>query len=91
VKHPVRPARIHHGPGGYRIGAPALAGQYAEYIERQLAAFAQGTRENDIYEQMRLITRQLTPEEMKAVAEFYGAHDRKLASKDQIRVRAMVR
>jgi cytochrome c553 len=31
---------------------------------------------------MRAITRQLTPDEMKAVAAFYGAQDRQLASKD---------
>jgi len=33
-----------------------------------------------VYEQMRAIARQLTPEEMKAVAEFYGAPDHHLAS-----------
>jgi hypothetical protein len=38
--------------------------------------------DNDIYEQMRVIASQLTPEEMKAVAAFYGAQDRQLASKD---------
>jgi cytochrome c553 len=78
----IAPCSACHGPGGYRIGAPALAGQYAAYIERQVAAFAQGIRHNDIYEQMRAIARQLTPDEMKAVAEFYGAQDRQLASKD---------
>jgi cytochrome c553 len=81
-KRGIAPCAACHGPGGYRIGAPALEGQYAGYIERQLAAFAQGIRENDIYEQMRVIARQLTPEEMKALAEFYGAQDRRLASKD---------
>jgi cytochrome c553 len=60
----------------------ATKGQYAAYIERQLAAFAQGMRQNDIYEQMRAIARQLTTEEMKAVAEFYGAPDHHLASSD---------
>jgi cytochrome c553 len=64
------------------MGAPPLKGQYTAYIERQLAAFAQGIRQNDIYEQMRAIARQLTPEEMKAVAEFYGAPDHHLASND---------
>jgi cytochrome c553 len=47
-----------------------------------LAAFAQDIRQNDIYEQMRAIARQLTPEEMKAVAEFYGAPDHHLVSSD---------
>jgi cytochrome c553 len=68
----IAPCSACHGPGGFRLGAPPLAGQYAAYIERQLASFAQGIRHNDIYEQMRAIARQLTPDEMKAVAEFYG-------------------
>jgi hypothetical protein len=68
--------------GGYKIGAPALAGQYAAYIERQLAGFAQGIRHNDIYEQMRAIARQLTPDEMKAVAVFYGSQGPELAAKN---------
>ena len=42
------------------------------YIERQLAAFPQGFRRNDVNEQMRTIARQLTPDEMHLVAEFYG-------------------
>ena len=47
--------------------------QQPAYIERQLAAFVQGFRQNDINEQMRTIAAQLTPEEMHLVAEFYGA------------------
>jgi cytochrome c553 len=35
-----------------------LQGQHAAYIERQLAAFAQGMRQNDINEQMRTIAKQ---------------------------------
>ena len=61
-----------HGPNGYKLGAPTLQGQQPDYIERQLAAFAQGMRENDINRQMRTIARQLKPEEMRAIAEFYG-------------------
>jgi cytochrome c553 len=61
-----------HGPGGFKIGAPALQGQHAAYIERQLAAFAQGSRQNDIYEQMRTAAKHLTPDEMQALAAFYG-------------------
>ena len=60
-------------PHGYKVGASPLAGQYAAYIERQLAAFAQGLRQNDINEQMRTIAIQLTPAEMHALAAFYGA------------------
>jgi cytochrome c553 len=76
------PCAACHGPGGYKTGAPALAGQYTAYIERQLAAFAQGIRHNDIYEQMRAIARQLTPEEMHAVAVFYGSQGPRLATKN---------
>jgi cytochrome c553 len=68
----IAPCSACHGPGGYKIGAPPLTGQYPEYIERQLAAFAQGSRQNDINEQMRTIAWQLTPEEIRAVAAFYG-------------------
>jgi cytochrome c553 len=49
-----------------------LQGQHAAYIERQLAAFAQGMRRNDINEQMRIIAAQLTPGEMHALAVYYG-------------------
>jgi cytochrome c553 len=78
----IAPCSACHGPGGYRIGAPALSGQYPEYIERQLGAFTQGIRQNDIYEQMRAIARQLTPDEMKAVAVFYGSQGPELATKN---------
>jgi cytochrome c553 len=69
----IPPCTACHGPNGYKIGAPPLAGQRAAYIERQLAAFAQGLRQNDINEQMRTIAMQLTPGEMHALAAFYGA------------------
>jgi cytochrome c553 len=68
----VPPCSACHGPGGYKVGAPALQGQQPAYIERQLGAFAQGMRQNDINMQMRTIAKQLTPEEMRAVAGLYG-------------------
>ena len=68
----IAPCSACHGPGGYKLGAPRWP-QHATYIESQLLAFAQGMRQNDISEQMRTIARQLTPEEMHAVAVFYGA------------------
>jgi cytochrome c553 len=69
----IPPCSACHGPGGYKLGAPALQGQHAAYVERQLASFAQGMRENDIFQQMRVIAKQLTPDEMHAIAAFYGA------------------
>jgi cytochrome c553 len=68
----IPPCSACHGPGGYKLGAPALQGQHASYIERQLGAFAQGIRHNDIFEMMRVIAKQLTPEEMQALAAVYG-------------------
>jgi cytochrome c553 len=66
------PCSACHGPGGYKLGAPALHRQQHSYIEAQLVVFAQGLRQNDIFEQMRIIARQVTPDEMHAVAAFYG-------------------
>jgi cytochrome c553 len=51
-----------------------LQGQHATYIERQLAAFAQGMRQNDINQQMRTIAEQLTPAEMHAIAVHYSSY-----------------
>ena len=69
----IAPCSACHGPGGYKLGAPALQQQRTPYIERQLGAFAQGLRQDDISEQMRTIAKELTPEEMQAVALYYGA------------------
>ena len=68
----IPPCAACHGPAGQVIGAPSLQGQQLAYIERQLAAFAQGWRQNDINEQMRTIASQLTPQEMHVIAELYG-------------------
>jgi cytochrome c553 len=69
----IPPCAACHGPGDHKLGAPQLKTQQPAYIERQLAAFAQGFRQNDINEQMRTIAAQLTPDEMHLIAEFYGA------------------
>src|SRR5580700_8702520 len=68
----IPPCAACHGPGDHKLGAPQLKTQQPAYIERQLAAFAQGFRQNDINEQMRTIAVQLTPDEMHLIAEFYG-------------------
>ena len=71
----IPPCSACHGPGGFKLGAPALQGQHAAYIERQLGEFAQGTRQNDIFDQMRAIAKQLTPEEMHALGAYYDTQD----------------
>jgi cytochrome c553 len=73
----IPPCAACHGPIVQKLGVPALRGQHTAYIERELAAFAQGMRKNDINEQMRVIAHELTPDEMHAVAGFYGDADRK--------------
>ena len=68
----IPPCAVCHGPNEIKLGAPPLQGQQSAYIERQLAAFAQGMRQNDIDQRMRTIASQLTPIEMRELAEFYG-------------------
>jgi cytochrome c553 len=69
----IPPCAACHGPGAHKLGAPPLQGQHSAYIEGQLAAFAQGIRQNDIDMQMRAIAAQLTQGEMHAIAVYYGA------------------
>jgi cytochrome c553 len=66
-----------HGPGGYRIGAPALTKQNELYIEQQLLAFAQSTRANDMDMPMRTIAGKLTESEMHALAQVYANEETK--------------
>lgn len=72
----IPPCAACHGPGGHKLGAPPLQGQHAAYLERQLLAFGQGLRQNDINQQMRVIAEQLAPGEVDAVALFYSGRDR---------------
>ena len=62
-----------HGIGaGGPIETPTITGQYAQYLEAQLLAFANGQRHNDIYHRMRSIASRLTPDEMKMLAIYYS-------------------
>jgi len=67
------PCAACHGPMGHKLGAPALAGQKAAYLQAQLEAFVSGTRRNDINQQMRQVARDLTAAEIKALAQWYGS------------------
>ena len=68
----IPPCSACHGPGGYRIGAPALTKQNELYLDQQLHAFAQGTRGNDMNLPMRTIAAMLTESEMHALAQAYA-------------------
>jgi cytochrome c553 len=61
-----------HGPtgAGVPIQYPALAGQYAEYVETQLKAFRSGERANDPNRMMRSTAARLSDSEIKAVADY---------------------
>jgi hypothetical protein len=65
------------------VPMPALQGQHAAYIERQLAAFAQGMRQNDINQQMRTIAKQLTPAEIRFVGTARTAKRRQIVDSDR--------
>ena len=69
----IPPCSACHGPNGYKLGAPTLQNQLADYVERQLASFAEGLRQNDVFERMRMIAKLLTTDEMHALGAFYGA------------------
>lgn len=67
-----------HGPNGAGVPAakwPALSGQHSTYVEAQLKAFADGSRENDPNKMMRDIASKMTADEMKAVSAYVsGLH-----------------
>lgn len=67
------PCFVCHGANGQgeKIDIPSLAGQQADYFERTLMQYRSGERHNDIYSRMRLIARQLSEAEIKALANYY--------------------
>ena len=69
----IPPCQACHGPVAYRPGVPSLATQNAAYVLKQLEAFADGTRANDINMPMRTIAGLLTEDEKLALSEYYGS------------------
>ncbi len=67
------PCFVCHGANGQgeKIDIPSLAGQQADYFERTLMQYKNGQRHNDIYSRMRLIAKQLSEAEIKALAAYY--------------------
>jgi cytochrome c553 len=68
----IAPCGACHGELGSKIGAPWLEGQPVAYLHAQLDAFANGTRRNDIDQQMRNVARGLTPTEITAASGYYA-------------------
>jgi cytochrome c553 len=66
----VPPCAICHGPSGHGTDSlPRIAGQHAQYVEKQLREFDQRVRTND-NEVMHQIARKLDDLEVKAVAAY---------------------
>ena len=67
------PCFVCHGASGQgeKMDIPSLAGQQAEYFEKTLRAYKNGERHNDIYSRMRLISKQLSDEEIKQLSAYY--------------------
>ncbi len=62
-----------HGPDGAgnpAAGFPALSNQHSAYTEKQLTAFRDGTRTNDLNKMMSGVTARMTDDEIKAVASY---------------------
>jgi cytochrome c553 len=67
------PCFVCHGANGQgeKMDIPSLAGQQADYFERTLMQYRSGERHNDIYSRMRLIAKQLSEAEIKALSIYY--------------------
>ena len=68
----IAPCGACHGELGNKIGAPWLEGEPVTYLRAQLDAFADGTRRNDIDQQMRNVARGMTPAEITAASRYYA-------------------
>jgi cytochrome c553 len=63
-----------HGPNaGGPLETPTLSRQNQAYLARQLQAFRNGERRNDVYTRMRSIAGKLTDREIEALSIFYAA------------------
>ena len=64
-----------HGPAGRGVGAnfPALAGQHASYIAKQLNAWRSGARANDPQGLMKGIAQRLPASDIPAVSAYFAS------------------
>jgi cytochrome c553 len=68
-----RACQVCHGPGGKSTNPiyPVLAGQHAQYIEKQLRAFREGTRKDPI---MNGMAAPLSDQDIEDVAAFFNSN-----------------
>lgn len=69
----IAPCGSCHGAIENKLGSPWLEGQSVVYLRNQLNAFAQGSRHNDLNEQMRNVARAMTAAEIEAAAQYYAS------------------
>jgi cytochrome c553 len=62
-----------HSPSVARAATPVLDGLPEAYLRDQLKAFKSGRRANDINQQMRNATHQLTDTEVEILAKYYAS------------------
>lgn len=64
-----------HGPAGSGLppDTPYLAGQSSHYLELQLRLWSEGRRRNDPQGVMADVARRLTPQDRRAVAQYFGS------------------
>jgi len=55
--------------------APILAGQVRQYLEASMMAFKESDRSNDLYDRMQSVSHELTDDEIRKLAKYYGAED----------------
>ncbi|MRW88611.1 c-type cytochrome [Duganella sp. FT80W] len=61
-----------HGGAAQQAATPVLEGEPEIYIRDQLHAFRNGTRSNDLNQQMRNVARQLSDAEIEQLAAYYA-------------------
>lgn len=74
-KRALPPCAVCHGPDGKgeRMDIPVLAGQQVDYFVQTLEAYQKDERRNDIFGRMRVLSKQLTDDEIKELAHYYRA------------------
>lgn len=76
----VAPCGSCHGTIDHTLAAPWLNGEPYAYLIGQLRAFHDGTRVNDINEQMRAVAHGMTASEMVSAAAYYSGESSPLAA-----------
>lgn len=71
-----------HGPNGMGVGQsfPAIAGQHTTYLQAQLNAWRNGTRDNDPNHLMKGVAERLSEQQISVIAEYYATLPEQLAA-----------